>query len=54
MKTSINEDIIQLSKSSLEVVNVLIRSGLETCELVSLFYYGFDEAGEAYNNANVS
>ncbi len=54
MKTVLIEDIIQLSKSSLEVVTVLIRSRLEMCELLSIFNYGLEEAGEAFNNANVS
>ena len=54
MKVIVIEDLISTGKSSLEVVKVLRNSGLEVTGMVSIFTYGFKEAEEAFNLANVS
>lgn len=54
MKTVVVEDLISTGKSSLDVINVVRRSGLEVNGLVSIFNYGFNEAVEAFNLANIS
>jgi orotate phosphoribosyltransferase len=48
------EDLISTGKSSLQVINLLKDSGLEVAGLVSIFNYGFHEAVEAFNNANIT
>jgi orotate phosphoribosyltransferase len=53
MKAVVIEDLISTGKSSLEVVNVLKNSGLEVNGLVSIFNYGFNDALEAFKNANI-
>ncbi|MDB5224171.1 MAG: Orotate phosphoribosyltransferase [Chitinophagaceae bacterium] len=53
MNVVVIEDLISTGKSSLEVVKVLKNSGLEVNGLVSIFNYGFDEAQEAFKQANV-
>jgi len=53
-KTVVIEDLISTGKSSLEVVDVLRKEGIEVIGMVSIFTYGFDIATEAFSNANVS
>lgn len=47
------EDLISTGKSSLEVVEVLRKAGVEVIGMVSIFTYGFDVAGEAFQKAGV-
>jgi orotate phosphoribosyltransferase len=47
------EDLISTGKSSLQVVEVLRRLGLEIAGMVSIFNYGFPEAREAFEKASV-
>ena len=54
MKAVVIEDLISTGKSSLEVINVLNKSGLQVHGLVSIFNYGFKEADEAFKQANVT
>jgi orotate phosphoribosyltransferase len=46
------EDLISTGKSSVEVIKVLKDNGLEVDGLVSIFNYGFNEAQEAFKQAN--
>jgi orotate phosphoribosyltransferase len=43
-KTVVVEDLISTGKSSLQVVEVLRKQGLDVVGMVSIFSYGFDEA----------
>jgi orotate phosphoribosyltransferase len=43
------EDLISTGKSSLAVVQALRAAGLQIAGLVSIFNYGFDEAGRAFS-----
>ncbi|MEO6136633.1 MAG: orotate phosphoribosyltransferase [Ginsengibacter sp.] len=43
-KVVVVEDLISTGKSSLQVVDVLRKAGLEVVGMVSIFNYGFDEA----------
>ena len=52
-KTVIVEDLISTGKSSLQVVDVLRKAGLEILGIVSIFSYGFDEANKNFADANV-
>lgn len=54
MKAVVIEDLISTGKSSLEVINVLIKSGLQVHGLVSIFNYGFKEADEGFKQANIT
>ena len=54
MKAVVIEDLISTGKSSLEVINVLIKSGLQVHGLVSIFNYGFKEAEEGFKQANIT
>src|SRR5665647_2950920 len=54
MKAVVIEDLISTGKSSLEVINVLIKSGLQVHGLVSIFNYGFKEAEEDFKQANIT
>ena len=47
------EDLISTGKSSLEVVEVLRKAGVEVIGMVSIFTYGFDVAAEAFQKAGV-
>jgi orotate phosphoribosyltransferase len=47
MKTVIIEDLISTGKSSLQVVDVVKRAGLEVMGMVSIFTYGFEAADKA-------
>ena len=48
------EDLISTGKSSLQVVDVLKRAGLEVEGMVSIFNYGFDEAKNAFEKAGIT
>jgi orotate phosphoribosyltransferase len=52
-RTIVIEDLISTGKSSLLVVEVLRRSGLQVTGMVSIFTYGFAIAGAAFENAVV-
>lgn len=51
--TVVIEDLISTAKSSLQVVDVLRREGMEVLGLVSIFDYGFDTARHAMEKAGV-
>ena len=52
-KAVVVEDLISTGKSSLQVVDVLRNAGVEVVGLVSIFNYGFEEAKNAFKNADV-
>ncbi len=52
-KVVVIEDLISTGKSSLEVVEVLKREGLDVIGMVSIFNYGFQKAVDAFAAANV-
>ena len=52
-KVVVIEDLISTGKSSLEVAEVLKKSGLEVIGMVCIFTYGFDEARKAFEKASV-
>jgi orotate phosphoribosyltransferase len=52
-KTLVIEDLVSTGKSSLQVVDVLRKNGLEIIGMVSIFNYQFDQAGHAFENAGV-
>ncbi|MCW3093504.1 MAG: Orotate phosphoribosyltransferase [Ferruginibacter sp.] len=52
-KVVVIEDLISTGKSSLEVVEVLRKEGIEVIGMVSIFTYGFDIAAEAFSAAGV-
>ncbi len=52
-KVVVIEDLVSTGKSSLQVVDVLRRAGLEVAGMVSIFTYGFDVATEAFAQAGV-
>ena len=52
-KTVVVEDLISTGKSSLQVVDVLRKSGLDIVGMVSIFSYGFDEADKNFADAGV-
>jgi orotate phosphoribosyltransferase len=47
------EDLISTGKSSLQVVDILRKEGLQVVGMVAIFNYGFTVAAEAFNKANV-
>jgi len=47
------EDLISTGKSSLQVVEVLRKAGMEIEGMVSIFNYGFPVAATAFSEANV-
>jgi orotate phosphoribosyltransferase len=47
------EDLISTGKSSLQVVDILRKEGLEVTGLVSIFNYGFEAAKTAFEQAGV-
>ncbi|MBC7651485.1 MAG: orotate phosphoribosyltransferase [Deinococcales bacterium] len=53
-KVVVIEDLISTGKSSLQVVEVLRKAGLQVIAMVSIFNYGFAIAEEAFAAANVS
>lgn len=52
-KTVVIEDLVSTGKSSLQVVDVLKKEGLEVTGMVSIFTYGFPVATDAFNNASL-
>src|SRR5205085_8692922 len=52
-KAVVIEDLISTGKSSLQVVDVLRKAGVEVIGMVSIFNYGFDEAAENFKKAGV-
>jgi len=52
-KVVVIEDLISTGKSSLEVVEVLRKEGVEVIGMVSIFTYGFDVAEKAFSEAGV-
>ena len=52
-KVVVIEDLISTGKSSLEVVEVLRKEGLEVVGMVSIFTYGFDVANKAFLDARL-
>ncbi len=53
-KVVVIEDLISTGKSSLEVVEVLRKAGVEVVGMVSIFSYGFTAAEEAFEKADVT
>jgi orotate phosphoribosyltransferase len=53
-KVVVIEDLISTGKSSLQVVDVLRKSGIEVIGMVSIFNYQFDQAVQAFEQAGVS
>src|SRR5215213_6775679 len=52
-KVVVIEDLISTGKSSLQVVEVLKQNGVEVVGMVCIFNYGFENAKEAFQNADV-
>jgi orotate phosphoribosyltransferase len=52
-KVVVIEDLISTGKSSLEVVDVLRKAGVEVIGMVAIFTYGFDIADKAFSEAGV-
>jgi orotate phosphoribosyltransferase len=52
-KVLVIEDLVSTGKSSLQVVDVLRKEGLEVEGMVSIFTYGFDVAVKAFAEAGV-
>ena len=52
-KTVVVEDLISTGKSSLQVVDVLRKAGLEIMGMVSIFSYGFDQADRNFAASGV-
>ena len=50
-RTVVIEDLISTGKSSLQVVDLLRREGLEVEGMVSIFNYGFDVADKAFSDS---
>ena len=46
------EDLISTGQSSLKAVNALRDAGVMVKGMISIFTYGFDQASEAFRNAN--
>lgn len=53
-KVVVVEDLISTGKSSLQVVDVLLKAGVQVEGMVSIFNYGFDVADEAFKNAGIT
>lgn len=52
-KVLVIEDLISTGKSSLEVVEVLRKEGMEVIGMVSIFTYGFGVAEKAFSDAEI-
>ncbi len=52
-KVVVIEDLISTGKSSLQVVEVLRKAGMEVVAMVSIFNYGFGVAADAFEKAGV-
>lgn len=53
-KTVVIEDLVSTGKSSLQVVEVLKKEGLDVIGMVSIFNYGFPVATEAFSRASIT
>lgn len=53
-KVVILEDLVSTGKSSLQVVEVLRKAGLEVAGMISIFNYGFEAAKTAFEEAGVA
>ncbi len=53
-KTVVIEDLVSTGKSSLQVVDVLKREGLDVIGMVSIFNYGFSVATQAFEQASLN
>jgi orotate phosphoribosyltransferase len=53
-KVVVIEDLISTGKSSLEVVEVLRKAGVEVIGMVSIFTYGFTAAKDAFEKAGLT
>ncbi len=51
-KVVVIEDLVSTGKSSLQVVETLKNYGCQVLGMASIFTYGFDEAQNAFNNAD--
>lgn len=51
-KVVVIEDLVSTGKSSLKVVETLKNYGCQVLGMASIFTYGFDEAQNAFNNAD--
>ena len=47
------EDLISTGKSSLQVVDVLVKAGVQVAGMVAIFTYGFPQADAAFEQAGV-
>lgn len=52
-KVVVIEDLVSTGKSSLQVVDVLKKDGIEVIGMVSIFTYGFSIATESFNKASL-
>ena len=52
-KVVVVEDLISTGSSSLKVVDAIRHAGCEVAGMVAIFTYGFPQAEEAFNKANV-
>jgi orotate phosphoribosyltransferase len=52
-KAVVIEDLVSTGKSSLEVVEVLRKAGIEVIGMVSIFNYGFTQAKDAFEQAQI-
>ena len=53
-KTVVIEDLVSTGKSSLQVVDVLKKEGLDVVGMVSIFNYGFNAATNAFTEASLN
>ncbi|CAN5780209.1 orotate phosphoribosyltransferase [soil metagenome] len=53
-KVVVIEDLISTGKSSLQVVELLRKEGLEVAGMVSIFTYGFEVADKAFKDLNTT
>lgn len=53
LKVLVIEDLISTGKSSLQVIDVLRKEGVEVAGMLSIFTYGFDVAEKAFADARV-
>ena len=52
-KVVVIEDLVSTGKSSLAVIEILRKSGLDVLGMVSIFTYGFKIAAEEFTNAKI-
>jgi orotate phosphoribosyltransferase len=53
-KAVVAEDLISTGKSSLQVVDVLRKEGIDVMGMVSIFNYGLDVANTAFETSGIS